>query len=65
VLDFTIAFASLSFFNIWTYTLTRAWYLSIYDSFAFWSVCCLDLIGLDFLTSGRVDNMHDWLSFVI
>ena len=69
MLDFTIAFttafASLSFFNIWTYTLTRAWYLRNYAIVASWSVCCLDLIVLGFSASGRVDSMHDWLSFVI
>lgn len=65
VLDFTIAFASLSFFNIWTYTLTRAWYLSIYAIVASWSVCCLGLIVLDFSTFGRLANMHDWLFSVI
>ena len=65
MLDFTIASASLPFFNIWTYTLTRAWSLSIYEIVASWSVCCLHLFVLDFLISGRVDNMQDWLSFVI
>lgn len=47
MLDFTIASASLLFFNIWTYTLTRVWYLSIYTDFEFWSVYCLDPIVLD------------------
>lgn len=65
MLDFTIAFASLLFFNIWTYTLTRAWYSSIYAIVASWSVCCLDLIGLRFSTFGRLDNMHGWLFSVI
>lgn len=65
MLDFTIAFASLSFFNIWTYTLTRVWYLSIYAIAASWSVCCLNLPVLDFSTFGRLGNMHNWLFSVI
>lgn len=64
MLDFTIASASLLFFNIWTYTLTRVWYLSIYTIVAFWSVYCLGLIVLGFSTSGRLENKNDWLPFV-
>lgn len=62
MLDFTITFggfASLSLFNIWTYALTRVWYLSIYTISASRSVRSLGLIVLVFSTSGVQDNKHE------